>query len=163
MFNNRGNAWSSKHEFDRAIADFNEAIRLDPSRALFFVNRALAWSSKKVYDNTRADYAEALRLDPTGIPAIDQLAWLLATCPDPNFRDGKRAVELATRACELTEWKNAYTLGTLAAAFAELGDFAKAVEWQEKANRLYADPAERAKGEARLKLYQNHKPYRLEG
>ena len=75
----------------------------------------------------------------------------MATCPDAKHRDGRKAVELATRACELNE-----------ADYAEAGDFDKAVEWQEKANKLYSDADDRKKGEDRLKLYQQRKPYREE-
>ena len=69
-------------------------------------------------------------------------------------------MELATHACELAEWKDANMLCTLAAANAEVGDFDKAVEWQEKANRLYTNADHRRKGEERLNLYKEKKPYR---
>ena len=49
---------------------------------------------------------------------------MLATSPDAKLRNGRRAIELATRACELTKYKAAYILSTLAAAYAETGDFA---------------------------------------
>jgi hypothetical protein len=52
------------------------------------------------------------------------------------------------------------SLGTLAAAYAEAGDFDKAVEWQGKANKLYTGAEDRKKGEERLKLYRDKKPYR---
>ena len=87
-------------------------------------------------------------------------AWLRATCPEPKYRDGKAAVADATRACELSAWKDAYHLGTLAAAHGEAGDFALAIELQERANPLDTDPAARAAGEARLKLYRARAPYR---
>ena len=90
------------------------------------------------------------------------LAWLWATCPEESFRDGKRAVDLATRGCKLAEWKDAHMLDTLAAAYAEVGDFDKAVEWQAKANRLFVNADDRKKGEDRLYLYQHRKPYREE-
>ncbi len=80
--------------------------------------------------------------------------------PEERLRDGKKAIELATRACELSEWKEAYKLGTLAAAYAEVGEFDKAIEWQEKANRLFTDAEDKKKGEERLKLYKDKKPYR---
>ena len=67
---------------------------------------------------------------------------------------------LATRGCELAEWKDANMLDTLAAAYAEAGDFDKAVEWQEKADKLFTDPKDQKKGEDRLKLYKDKKPYR---
>jgi len=92
--------------------------------------------------------------------AFNDLAWLLATCPEESLRDGRRAVELATRSCELTEWKGAGTLGTLAAAYAETGDFDKAVEWQEKAIKLYTSEGDKKEWSERLNLYKNRKPLR---
>jgi tetratricopeptide (TPR) repeat protein len=92
--------------------------------------------------------------------ASNAFAWLWATSPDAKFRDGKRAVEFATRACELSHWKEAYPIGTLAAAHAEAGDFDAAVMWQEKAQTLYKDDKDREKGLDRLVRYKAHKPYR---
>ena len=89
-------------------------------------------------------------------------AWLWATCPAAKYRDGKRAVASATRACELRGWKDPYGLDTLAAAYAEAGDFAKAVVYQRVANDLYQGEQARRKGEERLALYKEGKPYREE-
>ena len=133
---NRGRIWGYKEQYDKAIADFNEAIKLDPGDSKAYVNRGVAWGFKREYEKAIADYNEAIRLDPKIADAYDNLAWLLATCPDARRRDGKKAVESATRACELREWKEAYPIATLAAAYAEVGNFDKAVEWQEKANRI---------------------------
>jgi len=94
--------------------------------------------------------------------AFDGRAWLWATCPDAQLRDGKRAVQSAARACELTGWKDAGALDTLAAAYAEAGDFSKAIESQERAIKLFTDVTLRKVGEARLKLYRDGKPYREE-
>ena len=159
-YNNRGNARRAKQEYDKAIADYNEAIRLDPTYALTYENRGIAWHAKQEYDKAVADYNEVIRLDPKHADAYNSLAWLWATCPNEKFRDGKRAVEVGIHACELSEWKEAYNLGTLAAAYAEVGDFAKAVEWQEKANKLFTEAEAKNKGEQRLKLYKEKKPYR---
>jgi tetratricopeptide (TPR) repeat protein len=114
----------------------------------------------KKYDMARFDYDEAIRVNPNCAPAYNGLARIRATCPDEIWRDGKRAVEFATRACELTAWKETSSLDMLAAAHAETGEFDKAVRWQEKANMQYTDADERRKGEERLKLYKEKKPYR---
>ncbi|MBA7613237.1 hypothetical protein ES703_20482 [subsurface metagenome] len=76
--------------------------------------------------------------------------------------DGAKAVEEATKASELTNWKKAHYVGTLAAAYAEAGDFKSAVKRQKKAIDLLTEEEEemRADFEERLKLYQSGKPYR---
>jgi hypothetical protein len=89
-------------------------------------------------------------------------AWIWATCPDGKVRDGRAAVESARRACELSDWKEANPIGTLAAAYAEAGDFDKAVEFQEKANGLSTVEDDRQKGRERLKLYRDRTPYRAD-
>jgi len=91
--------------------------------------------------------------------AYDNLAWLRATCPDQHGRDGKGAVESATKACELSAWRNPNHLATLAAAYAEAGDFANAVKWEQQAIELA--PKDLV-SELRLvlELYTAHKPRR---
>jgi tetratricopeptide (TPR) repeat protein len=127
------------------------------------MNRGAAWSKKKEHDKAIADYAEAIRIDPASHNAYNARAWIWATCPDEKHRDGKKAVESATKACELTNWKNPDYLETLAAAYAEVGDFDSAVSSQTKANSLRAADRDKVRGEARLKLYQEKKPYRDNG
>ena len=67
---NRGVAYSSKGDQDRAIADFNEAIQLDPKYALAFASRAFAYASKRDNDRAIADFNEAIRLDPKNARAF---------------------------------------------------------------------------------------------
>ena len=158
-YHNRANSWAMKKDYDQSIRDYDEAIRLDPKNALGYSNRARDWRQKKDYIKALSDYDEAVRIDPRLAKTFNGRAWFRATCSDAKFRDGKQD---ATQACELTQFKEASNLGTLAAAHAEAGDFAKAVEWQEKANKLYEDAEDRIKGEARVKLYRDGKPYRDE-
>lgn len=89
----------------------------------------------------------------------NNLAWLLATCPDGRFRNAAKAVENATRACEMTEWEAVHCLGTLAAAHAENRDFTRAIHYQRRALRLApADGKEQHR--QWLALYREGKPYR---
>jgi tetratricopeptide (TPR) repeat protein len=157
---NRGVAWEATEEYDKAIADFGEAIRINPKYALAYKNRGDTWFNKREYEKAISDYKEAIRIAPKFAGAYVNRAWLWATCFDAKFRDGQKALESATRACELSEWKGANELDTLAAAYAEIGDFDKAVEYQEKANKLRTDSEDNEKGEERLELYKDKKPYR---
>jgi Tfp pilus assembly protein PilF len=157
---NRGVAWWNKKEYDRALADYSAALRLDPGQADAYVNRGAAWAAKGEYDRALADYSAALRLDPEYADAYNNRAWLWATCPDAKHRDGKRAVASATRACELSGWKEAAHIGSVAAASAEAGEFEAAVKWQSQANERYADAGDEKKGEERLRLYRVRRPYR---
>ncbi|HEX9193270.1 MAG TPA: aspartyl protease family protein [Burkholderiales bacterium] len=63
-YNNRGNAWGTKGQYDKAIADFDEAIRLNPQDAPTYGNRGHAWYRKNDYDRAIADYGEAIRHNP---------------------------------------------------------------------------------------------------
>lgn len=162
-YNNRGWTWHKKKQYDRAIADYNEAIRLDPSSALAIVNRGFAWQDKGEYYKALADYDRALKVDPKYGRAWVARAWLYATCPEKKFRDGKLAVASATRACQLSQWREAPKLAVLAAAYAEAGDFDKAVRWQQDAIARYLDPEDRKLGRERLELYKQKKPFRAAG
>jgi tetratricopeptide (TPR) repeat protein len=156
----RGVEWQSKKENEKAIVDYNVAIRLDPENVVAYSRRALAWTALKKYAKAVADFDRAVQLDSKEPLTYERIAWIRATCPDERFRDGKKAVEAATRACALTAWKHPSCLSTLAAAHAEAGDFISAVKWQTQANGLEPNAENRAGGEAKLTLYREKKPYR---
>jgi tetratricopeptide (TPR) repeat protein len=158
---NRGVAWAAKNDYDRAINDYDVAIRLAPNAADAFNNRGEAWLNKKAYDKAIRDFDTAIRIDNGSFLALNNKAWLLATCPHAQFRDGQAAVALAKAAGELTEWKNRGFFDTLAAAYAECGQFDKAVVEQKK---VLADASLDAKSrqeyEARLKAYEGKQAWR---
>ncbi len=160
-YNNRGLTLTDKGEFQNAITDFNDAIRIDPRYQRAYLHRGIAYAKMKDFDKALADYRQALKLDPKDPAVFNTFAWLLATCPKDSFRDGKKAVEYATKACELTNWKISQFLDTLAAAYAENNEFDKAVQWEKKAleNEDYVTRHGQAASE-RLLQYQDKKPFR---
>jgi tetratricopeptide (TPR) repeat protein len=81
-------------------------------------------------------------------------ASLLATCDEPECRDSQQAILLATRACELTEWRNSYHLDTLAEVYHATGDIEKAIEWQAAAVR-HASEKDKDLFTGRLKKYES--------
>jgi hypothetical protein len=104
-----------------------------------------------------------LDLQPQSPELLNNLAWILATCPEANVRDGAEAVRLAERACELTRFKRTLMIGTLAAAYAEAGRFADAASTAEKACALAAKSGNEAlvgKNQELLHLYRAGRPYR---
>ncbi len=94
---------------------------------------------------------------------FNALAWLLATCVHPELRDGASAVRFAEEAVAASNRKDAYVLDTLAAAYAEAGQFAKAVSAQQEAIALLPDGKMKEDLTVRLKLYQSNSPYRERG
>ena len=160
---NRGQAYRLKGDDGKAIDDFTQALQFDPKRAATWIARADAREDKGLYALARADYKAAIKLDPAAFAAYDGLAWQLATCPDPKFRDGKIAVVAAERACEISHWNAAGCLDTLAAAYAESGDFDNAVNWETKFLTYHIPEPDANDGQARLKLYQAKQPYHRQG
>jgi tetratricopeptide (TPR) repeat protein len=156
---NRGLCRLDMKDFDSANSDFTDAIRFDRTQATAYAYRGIAWCAHGDYDKATADFSDAIRLKPNLVLAHDQLALLLATCPDEKHRDGTRAVQLATKAYELTAWRGGRQVATLAAAYAEAGDFGNAVKWQERVLER-APEGEKEGARSRLNLYQSGKPYR---
>lgn len=162
-YNNRGVARRMQDQLNAALADYNQAIKLAPQHAQALANRAFVLKRQGKFSDAVKDYDAALRLSPKSSMILNDLAWLLATCSDQKIRDGKKAVTLATRACELTEpsFSDTNLLDTLAASHAEAGDFESAVKWATKA--IEATPKnERAELMKRLALFEKQQPFHAE-
>lgn len=157
----RGIAWLDKGELDKAIADFTQSIRLDPQFSDPYSERGVAWHLKGEYDKAIADCSEAIRLAPKNADGHNNLAWLLATCSLEAHRDGKEAIEHATKACQLSKWKVVSFIDTLAAAYAEAGDFDEAVRWQRNAMAKCPEN-QKEHCQSRLDLYESGRPHREE-
>ena len=98
-----------------------------------FVQRGRVRIAREEWADARKDFDEAVRLGPNLAYAFVARSSFLAACPDEKSRDAPQAFKDATRACELTEWKDPYPLATYAVSLAALGDFESAVKWQKKA------------------------------
>lgn len=163
-YRNRSWTWFHKKEYGKAMMDADAAIRLSPKEALLYRNRGYFHAAQKEYAQALSDYAEAIRVNPGHAQSYNDQAWLWATCPDPAYRDGVKALASAQKACELTSHKTPAYLSTLAAAYAETGQFSEAVTWQKKA--LTFSEYEKAVGEkARhwLKSYEAGRPLKDSG
>jgi tetratricopeptide (TPR) repeat protein/Zn-dependent membrane protease YugP len=159
VFCNRGLAHYLKGDYPRALADLDKALELDPKEAFAYNNRGAASLKMGNFAAARVDFQKAIDLKPDFPNPHRHLAWLQATCPLPEFRDGTSAVAHAQRALELARENPGEYQAVLAAAYAEAGDFSRAVECQSRC--LEASPPESlAPMRERLKLYESQQPFR---
>jgi tetratricopeptide (TPR) repeat protein len=150
--------YSARKDWGRAVADYTEAIRLEPDRAEYYYNRGYASYGQRRYAEARADFERAWKRGG-GVPATFALARLMAMCPDRAVRDGPKAVEYARMLCQETDYKNPFWLDVLASAHAEAGQWKEAVQRAEQVLELAQ--AEYAEGvRMRLELFRLHEPYR---
>ena len=149
----------SQNNFDQAIADHTRHLKLNPNSPFALSNRAVAFLGKGEFKKAKDDYEAAVKLNPDLDESLNGYAWFLATCPDGEFRDGKEAVKLAKKACEFSCGKDWYHLDTLAAAYAESGDFQKAVEYAQKAVAV-APKNKLVLCEQQLARFKDEKPFR---
>jgi tetratricopeptide (TPR) repeat protein len=124
--------------WDRAIADYTEAIRLAPHFAPYYRNRAKTYFCQNDLERGFADLEQAYALSPENEAVCNDLAWHLATVSDPKWRDARRALDLARRSCQATSYGEPGRLDTLAVAHAALGEFDQAVHWLDQALALTA-------------------------
>lgn len=146
---------------DDALKSFDEAIRLQPDQGRAYAHRAGIWSVQGDKIKMQQDLDDAIRHSPDSPGTLGARAWLMATSPNAEHRNGKQAVKEAQKACEqFTGDADIYRLyDTLAAALAETSDFEQAIKYQEMALVL-APPAWRTEFESRKMLYLDGQPYR---
>ena len=143
----------------KAIETYTGVLALDPQNWQALCERGDVYLNVGKQAEAVADFEQAIKLNRQDESLLNNLAWLLATSPEAKLRDGRRAVELATEACKLSDYKAAYILSTLAAAYAETGDFPAAIKWSTKAVEL-GEKQEREDLKKELASYQAHKPWR---
>jgi tetratricopeptide (TPR) repeat protein len=146
-----------------AIASYETALRLSPNLVMAHQNLGIARMQAGEFGAARKDLEAALALDPDHIGSLNNMAWLLATCPDATVRDGALAVRYAERAARLGGEKDPVVMDTLAAAYAEAGRFDAAVETLTRLQaRVAGDPSAPHEKLAKcLQLYTSGRPYRM--
>lgn len=158
-----GNRTQANAEYGQAIMLANSLLENEPGNLDALYARGLTCAALQDYAKATADLEQLIALDPENrTDVLSSLAWLLATCPDPMFRDGKRAIQYALKAIELDKQKCAGDLEILAAAHAEAGQFQEAIHWQSKALAMPGGTKNDSEATLRLNLYKERKPYREE-
>jgi tetratricopeptide (TPR) repeat protein len=121
---------------DLALDEYAEVLRVNPRDPMAHYRMAATLMRQGRAHDAIEHYRAALDARPTFPEALNNLAWVLATHPDAQFRNGPEAVRLALKACQATGFQQAFTVGTLAAAYAEAGQFSEAIATAEKAKGL---------------------------
>ncbi|MBI3849306.1 MAG: tetratricopeptide repeat protein [Verrucomicrobia bacterium] len=127
-------AYGAAGKFDKALPLFEETVKLRKARL-------------------GPDHSDTLA-------SMNELAWILATSRDSAIRNGSNALSYAEQAVEGTKRKDPEFLDTLAAAYAEAGEFAKAADVQREAIGLCQDEKTKNDLTTRLKLYESNTPFR---
>ena len=131
----------------KAIEAATQILRKDPDNFAALRFRADAYLNIGKHAEAIADFDKAYALKEDDESLLNNFAWVLATSPDDKLRDGARAVKLATKAAEATGYETPHILSTLAAAYAETGDFENAAKWSQKAVELSQKDVDEAKPE----------------
>jgi Flp pilus assembly protein TadD len=160
--NDLGKALLKQGKYSEAVACFNELINHKEVTAGVYENLGTAYTQLGRYEPAIQNWNKAIQLDPNNTNILNNLAWLLATSENISLRNADKAIELARRACELTGYKEAYQLDTLAAAYAASGRFDEAVTTAQQAvNAAKGSGKEEMVSEIqnRLELYQRGQAY----
>jgi Flp pilus assembly protein TadD len=160
-----GLALSEMGDVSEAITNYERALQIDPNFAEAQNNLGNALFQNGNIDDAMVHYQKALLINPDSPEALNGLAWALAINPRASQRNGYKAVELAQRANQLTRGENPGILSALAAAYAENGQFAEAVNTAQSALQLAQAQSNTALADnirSQLKLYQAGLPYHLQ-
>jgi Flp pilus assembly protein TadD len=161
--NNLGIALASLGRVDEALEHFASALLLEPEDPEIHHNLGIAWSIRGDTGRAVEHFLDALRLEPEWHSVATAAAWILATHPDPAVRDGREAVRLAERVCRAHGGGEPRQLDTLAAAYAESGNFDAAVRTASRAAELAEarrEPALARGIRARAEGYRSGLPHR---
>jgi protein O-mannosyl-transferase len=153
-------------DIDQAIAHWELTLSTQPADAEAHSSLGTALLRKRLVGEAVVHYEKSLAITPQSVSTLNNLAWILATCPDAQLRNGARAIELAQKADQLSEGKNPNIIRTLAAAYAETARFNDAIGAANRALRLavaQGDSALASKLQMEIDLYRINLPRRDRG
>jgi len=160
----RAQIYSHQGKYDLALKDCNEALRQDRSVVEAALFRATINARLGKYAEALKEFDYLVSLHPqnaTLARVLSDRAWFRATCPNASFRNGQQAVKDAKAACSMTIWKDEQTIDTLAAAYAETGDFNSAIQYTAQALAVKGISADSTKlFQQHLALFRQGKPIR---
>jgi tetratricopeptide (TPR) repeat protein len=159
---NLANVLAAQGRLEEAIPEYRRTLELVPNSGQAHFRFGQALQAQRNFAAAIKEYQKVLDLVPRHLPVHLSLAWLLATSPEASLRNGQKAVELAQEAERLSKDGSPQILDTLAAAYAEAGQFGEAVETAKRALNLTATQNKQPLADAiqaRLKLYEAGSPY----
>lgn len=160
-----GMSYYAKGDYENAVKYLSDAINLNITRDEAHYYLGKSYYSQKKYSQAIKAFEYGHRHNPNSLILIEFLAWLLATSPNDADRDGSKAVKLAEIAVDFTKREDPNYLDTLAAAYAESGQFEKAIETEQNAINILINTAGDEnvlkKYENRLRMYESGKPWRI--
>jgi tetratricopeptide (TPR) repeat protein len=150
----------------KAIELITDILKREPKNVSALRTRADTLLGLGDHAGAIKDYQAALEIgiespqQKSGV--LNNLAWVLATSPKDELRNGERSIKFGTEAAELTEFKEPHILSTLAAGYAETGDFEQAIKWSTKAVELGRETEHNQveQLEQELESYKENKPWR---
>jgi Tfp pilus assembly protein PilF len=161
----RAQIYSRQGKYDLALKDCNEALRQDRSVVEAALLRAKINARLGKHAEALKEFDYVISLHPRNVTlarALSDRAWFRATCPNVSFRNGQQAVKDAKAACSIMMWKDEHMIDTLAAAYAETGDFNSAIQYAAQALAVKGISPDNTKlFQQHLALFQRHKPIRL--
>jgi tetratricopeptide (TPR) repeat protein len=156
-----GFLWEAQGHWSEALVCYRQAVTLVPTKVRYRCNLAGALIALGQAEEGQTEFREASRRDPNWPITAAKAAWMLATHPDARIRNGEVALQLARHACQAEASPNPMQFEALAAANAELGNFAEAIAAERQAlAQPNLEPSFIEAMNARLSLYEHHRPYR---